>query len=261
MGKREKTPTTPCRVVLALVAVALAGSAAHGQQVQEDNQTPPSAEAAAPVDLTGTWVSVITEDWRWRMVTPARGDYASVPITEAARIVADAWDPARDEATGEACRSYGAAAIMRVPGRIQISWQDENTLRIEADAGTQTRLFHFEPVEGGGVAAAASWQGQSVAQWETEDGDQESDKTGSLKVVTTNMRPGYLRKNGVPYSADAVLTEYFDLNTAPNGDPWLVVTSELVAPEYLQKPYVTSPNFKEEANDGGWDPTECSATW
>ena len=59
--------------------------------------------------------------------------------------VADTWDPAKDEREGNACKAYGVAGIMRVPGRLHITWQDENTLKIETDAGTQTRLLHFTP--------------------------------------------------------------------------------------------------------------------
>src|SRR5688572_26807699 len=103
----------------------------------------PTARAAAPVDLTGTWVSLVTEDWRWRMRTPPKGDYASLPLTPAAIKVADSWDPARDTAAGEQCRAYGAAAIMRVPGRIRIGWENDTTLKVETEAGTQTRLFAF----------------------------------------------------------------------------------------------------------------------
>jgi hypothetical protein len=124
---------------------------------------PKSAKQGASIDLTGNWVSIVTEDYRWRMVTPLKGDAASVPINAAARKVVDAWDPAKDEAAGLQCKSYGAAAIMRVPGRLRITWQDDNTLKIEADAGTQTRLFHFDgkPPEG----AKPSWQGYSAAKW------------------------------------------------------------------------------------------------
>ena len=107
-------------------------------------QRPPaSARQIAPYDFTGYWVSVVTEDWRWRMMTPAKGDYASVPLNRAAERVADAWDPAKDEATGEECRAYGAPAIMRVPGRIHITWENDTTLRIDTEAGTQTRLLRF----------------------------------------------------------------------------------------------------------------------
>src|SRR5437879_5260898 len=125
---------------------------------------PPAARAQAPVDLTGYWVSVVTEDWRFRMVTPAKGDYASVPLNPEGRKVADTWDPAKDEAAGNQCKSYGAAALMRMPGRVHITWENDNTLRIDPDPGTQTRTFHF-----GGQAPQAGepqLQGYSAAEWE-----------------------------------------------------------------------------------------------
>src|SRR5437763_2352244 len=88
----------------------------------------------ARVDLTGYWVSVVTEDWRWRMVTPIKGDFASIRLNAEGRRVGLLWDPSKDEASGEACRAYGAASIMRVPGRVHITWQDDRTLKIETDA-------------------------------------------------------------------------------------------------------------------------------
>ena len=81
---------------------------------------------------------------------------------------------------------------------------------------------------------------------------------GSLKVVTTNMRAGYLRKNGVPYSADAVMTEYFDRFDIPNGDSLLVVSTEVVDPTYLAQPYWTSSHFKKQSDTSGWNPTPCA---
>ena len=104
---------------------------------------PRPAREAAPEDLTGNWVSVVTEDYRWRMVTPLKGDSASVPLNKDGLKLVEAWDPAKDEAASLQCKSYGAPAIMRVPGRLRISWTDESTLKIETDAGTQTRTFHF----------------------------------------------------------------------------------------------------------------------
>src|SRR6266853_6161771 len=127
---------------------------------------PGTARAISPVDLTGNWVSIVTEDWRFRMVTPPPKDYASVPLNGAARAVADKWDPAADEAAGNACKSYGAGNIMRVPGRLHISWQDDTTLKIETDAGQQTRLLHFTGTPGG----EPSWQGYSQASWEIAGG-------------------------------------------------------------------------------------------
>ena len=88
---------------------------------------PATAEASAPLDLTGYWVSLVTEDWRFRMVTPAKGDYASVPISPAGRALADQWDPDKDTAAGLQCKSYGAAGLMRVPTRLHITWADPKT--------------------------------------------------------------------------------------------------------------------------------------
>jgi len=231
-------------------------------------QPPRTAKAAAPVDLTGYWVSVVTEDWRWRMVTPIKGDFASIPLTPEGRKLGEAWDPAKDEASGNQCRAYGAAAIMRVPGRLHITWQDDNTLKVEADSGTQTRVFHFGAAAPGN--AEASWQGYSAARWEGAapgafavpafgaPGGQ-AGRPRSLEVVTTHLRPGYLRKNGAPYSANATVTEYYDLSKERNGDTWFVVTTIVEDPQNLTEPFVTSTNFKKEADGSKWSPSPCSA--
>jgi len=225
-------------------------------------QRPPaSARQIAPYDFTGYWVSVVTEDWRWRMMTPAKGDYASVPLNRAAERVADAWDPAKDEAAGEECRAYGAPAIMRVPGRIHITWQDDSTLRVDADAGTQTRDFRFGAVNAD-AAASPSWQGRSIASWEPAGGGRRGAAPvpgGSLKVVTTGLRFGYLRKNGVPYSANTILTEFFTGTHEDNGDAWLIVTTVVQDPDYLTGRFFTSSHFKKLPNASGWTPTRCSA--
>ncbi len=200
------------------------------------------------------------------MVTPARGDFAGVPLTPAARKLGQAWDPAKDEAAGEQCRGYGAPAIMRVPGRLRITWQDDTTLKVESDAGTQTRLFHFGGKPAPGLQP--SWQGYSTAAWEgITRGPGEPDflpialnpregmRGQSLEVTTTHLRPGYLRKNGVPYSARTTLKEYFDVRTERNGDTWFVVTTIVEDPEYLTTPFVTTTDFKKQPDATGWNPT------
>src|SRR5919198_2911861 len=144
---------------------------------------PASPKAAAPIDLTGTWVPLITEDWRVRMVTPKKGDYESVPISAEGRKVADAWDPAKDEAAGQQCKAYGGAAVMRVPGRIRVSWENDTTLKIETEAGTQTRRLQFIPPTQQPPAAPPSLQGVSIASWEVVGG-RGTGRAGDLKVVT-----------------------------------------------------------------------------
>lgn len=205
-----------------------------------------SAQSAAPFDPSGYWVSLITEDWRFRMVTPGRGEYQGIPLNLQAKQIADAWDPSREK--GEQCQHYGAAALMRVPTRLHITWVDANTLKVETDAGMQTRLLHFGPRPADAASAAQSWQGQSQATWEG----------GSLKVVTERMKSGFLRRNGVPYSDQAVLTEYWDLHKDKDGSQWLVVASILEDPKYLQQPYAVSPHFKREADGSRWNPVACS---
>jgi hypothetical protein len=73
------------------------------------------------------------------------------------------------------------------------------------------------------------------------------------------MRPGYLRKNGVPYGENATLEEYFETFTEPNGDTWLTVTSIVTDPQYLTQPYATTMPFKKIPDRSGWDPTPCRA--
>jgi hypothetical protein len=247
-----------------LFAIALL----HGQPGRGGAKgPPPTAKAGAPVDFTGYWVSVVTEDWRWRMVTPIKGDFAGIPLTAEGRKLGEAWDPAKDEAAGNQCKAYGAPAVMRIPGRLHITWQDDNTLRIDTDQGTQTRLLRFT----GTPAAneAPSWQGYSAAQWEKPlrgaglplaglGATREGASGRSLEVVTTHLRPGYLRKNGPPYSASAVLKEYFDLSNERNGETWFVVTTIVEDPQYLSEPFVTSTNFKKEPDRAKWSPTACS---
>jgi hypothetical protein len=274
------------RVLGSIVAAVIALGVVGRLDAQRGNNQPPAVpRVAAPIDLTGYWVSIVTMDWRWRMVTPAKGDYVGIPMTVESKKVADAWDPAKDEAAGEQCKSYGAAALMSVPGRLHITWQDDRTLKVDTDAGMQTRLLRFGavPTQGGAVPspreATRTWQGVSVAQWqaaratggfgalllrpaERSSGDKPPvPKGGSLRVVTTNMRPGYLRKNGVPYSANAELTEYWDLYKRPNGEEWLTITTQIVDPQYLREPRLITFPFKKEPNGAKWDPTPCSARW
>ena len=219
-------------------------------------QTAPTPRAATPVDLTGTWVAVISEDWRWRMVTPSKGDFPSIPLNLKGQEVAEAWDPAKDEAAGEQCRAYGAPGVMRGPTRLRISWLDDSTLKLETDYGMQTRLFRFGAAPQ--PAGPRTWQGVSRAEW-VQTGGRGGRRFGYMKSVTTNLRPGYLRKNGVPYSASAVFTEQWDVHAQPNGSRYLVITNIVEDPVYLQSPWITAIHFTQEKDGSRWDPTPCDA--
>ncbi len=217
---------------------------------------PLTAQAAPAIDLTGNWVSVVNEDWRWRMVTPPKGDYASVPLNAEGTKQADTWTVAMD---GQ-CQAYGMAGLMRQPTRVKISWQDPQTLKIETDAGVQTRLLRFDPAAV--KPTARSMQGFSAATWERAGGGRRGGggpppPGGNLKAVTTMLTAGWLRKNGVPYSQDATVTEYFDRFTAPNGDEWFSVTTVVDDAKYLNQTFVTSSHFKKEPDASKWSPSPC----
>jgi hypothetical protein len=251
-------------LVLALIAVAAPDiSAQRGR-----GAAPPSPQAAAPIDLTGYWVSVVTEDWRWRMVTPPKGDYESIGnlMTPEARTIADAWDPSEDGS----CLAYGAAGLMRMPTRLRITWDGERTLVMETDAGQQRRALLFDRPEEPGPP---SLQGLSIAEWDRfpagrggapaggaaggRGGAGAAPRGGSLTVVTTHLSGGWLRRNGVPYSAEATVTEHFDRFSAPGDNEWLVVTTIVSDPRYLTQAFITSTHFRREADGAAWDPSPC----
>ena len=271
--------------ISAMTAVMLSLSLGVIAQRSSTPAPPPSTpRAAAPIDLTGTWVSIVTEDWRWRMVTPPKGDTASVPVNAEGAKAAAAWDLAADNAAGNQCKAFGVGGLTRQPGRLRISWQDDATLKLEFDAGTQTRLLNFDRTKQ--LSGPRTWQGFSVARWDgprftgraggpPPPGQAGADRLevpggggaglrggpppreadainrgGSLTVQTTNVLAGYVRKNGVPYSESASITEYFHrLPTHPNGDNWLHVITLVDDPKYFYEPFTTSTSFRLEPDD------------
>jgi hypothetical protein len=271
-------------IILALIAAVLSGAEAAQQgRGQRGGQT---AKSIAPIDLTGYWVSVVSEDWRHRMMTPRKGDFESLPLNAEGTRVANTWDLTKDNQSELECKAFGIGGIMRQPGRLHIAWQDDNTLKMDFDAGTQTRLLNFDKSKQPG--GDKTWQGYSVAEWEgpalgqrgapagatpppprdagggglgLRGGPAPSSSIlqgGSLKVVTAHFREGYLRKNGVPYSENASITEYFQrLPQHPNGDNWLLVITIVDDPKYLRQPFYTSTQFKLEPNGSKFSPTPC----
>jgi hypothetical protein len=259
-----------CRWIV--VGFALAGAVLKAQAPQ----------VTAPIDLTGYWVSLVTEDWRYRMLNAPKGDYYSIPLNAEGKRVADTWDPAKDIAEGKQCLSYGAPNIMREPARLHITWSNDATLKLEIDAGKQTRLFSFAAPAPAGEPTP---QGISIAQWQTPQSiraytskiSAQDPNTpgfaaasmaspppppdtrrlgGTLKVVTTRIKPGYLRNNGVPFSANAVLTEYYDIHKS-SGAEYLVQTQVLEDPRYLDAPWVVSNHYRREPDGSKWDPQPC----
>src|SRR5215470_16223059 len=266
------------RVIVGMTLIAGAIAIVHAQGRGGQAAAPPqpqSAQQAALIDLTGYWVSVVDEDWRFRMMTPPKGDYAQVPLNAAARKIADQFNPdlyggARFQTSQIIdCRAYGAAALMHMP----------------------TRLLHFTPGkpngnieqalrngEIGGGHEPASMQGYSIAAWEQpyrfnqttfqrgvvgrggglgQNRTGEVQPGGSLGVVTTDLAPGWLRRNGVPYSAKTRLIEHFMTFQDPTGKDWFTDTTEVVDPEYLNTPFFISSEFQREPDGSKWAPHPC----
>lgn len=224
-------------------------------------QQAPAAPAGTPraqatSDYTGYWVAYITEDWRWRMVTPPKGDFTSIPLSDEGRRVAGQWDPASDGS----CQAFGAAGLMRQPTRLRVSWEGNDLLKVESDNGVQTRLLQFSPK---GQPAGRSLQGYSVAEWEPVGGTGARGGRGggqlamTLKVVTTSLQEGWLRRNGIAYSEATTLTEYWDRVAFPNGDVLLTVSQYVNDPKYLTGEYTTSMHFKREPDGSKWRPAPC----
>lgn len=257
----------------ALFALALAASS-PAATLAADAPPPTTARASAPIDLTGQWVSMVTEDWRWRMATPPHGDYMSVPLNPAGRAAADTWDLAADNAAGPAaqCKAFGVGGITRMPGRMRLAWADDATLKVDYDAGQQTRTLKFVNQRPGQLLPALSQrtppqgertlQGETRAQWFKQPQYRGNNvftpsEGGALQTFTLNHSGGYLRKNGVPYSADAVITERWHVFKGLQNDEWLTITTIVEDPRYLTMPFITSTSFKKEEDKSKWNPQPC----
>lgn len=192
------------------------------------------------------------------------------------------------------CRAYGAGGLMRMPTRLHITWDNPNALKIETDWGEQTRLLHFIPNQpyedaqlplmiqaqaGGMNHGPPSLQGYSVAVWEQpyEFSSQSFSRGpanppggglggavptnrqpgGSLAVVTTDLAPGWLRRNGAPYGAQARMIEHYQTFQDPTGANWFDVTTELIDEQYLAGPDFTSADFMQEPDGSKWAPHPC----
>jgi hypothetical protein len=238
------------------LTLSLCVNSATAQFGPQQVETIDNAQEAAPFEISGNWVSIVNEDWRYRMLTAEKGDTEGYFLTDLGQRIADSWDPQADEANGEACKAYGAAGIMRQPTRLQISWESDNILKIDTDAGRQTRLLKFGDAQDG--SGIGTWQGVSNASWILRrSGRGGPVVSGSLEVETHGMRSGYLRRNGIPYSDQATMQEYFDIVTGEDGAEYLIVLSVVEDPVFLAGSALTSSTFRREADDSGWYPTDC----
>jgi len=155
-----------CILTSALLAASTNTSRLAAQQAQGAPPPPAvqqTARQASPIDFTGTWASVVTEDWQWRFVTPIVGDYTGIPLNSVGDKTARAWNHEADLKAGEQCKAFGAAAINRLPTRLQVSWVDDSTMKLDWDLGTQSRLVYFDKSKR--PEGAPSYQGHAIGEW------------------------------------------------------------------------------------------------
>jgi hypothetical protein len=261
--------------VLTQAGLTQAGQPGRGQAA---GPAAAGARAAAPVDLTGYWVSIVTEDWIERMSPSSppsgiigggrggggggggggRGGGGAAPA------VAPSTDP---------CRVYAAGGSMRVPGRLNVTWADDNTLKIDMDAGTQTRLLHFNAPQPSSLQKTL--QGYSVATWDAgaraggfggggggggagrgqagAPAAAPAPRWGVLRVVTTNLSGGYLLSSRSHYSDNAVLTEQF-MKHSDFGVDYVTVTATV---QDGAQNRIVSSTFKKEPDGSRFAPSGC----
>jgi hypothetical protein len=203
---------------------------------------PANARAAAPVDLTGYWVPFISEEWRYRMVMPLKGDYRGIPLTPEGTRVANSWNPAAPEP--EPCKAYGAPAIMRIPGRLHVRLAGLRTaLRLDTDAGTQTRAVPIRtrytrvgPADSGRARRTRAGSLPAAVPHQAPDRygrhDQRASRLSAAKRCAVQRR-----RHG---------DRIFRRRRAPVWRPGTDRHDVVEDPQYLQRPYIVSSHFKKE---------------
>lgn len=255
----------PSSLIAAALALAIP-ALVLAQPPQGGRGGAPAAQAAAPVDLTGYWVSIVTEDWIERM-SPESPPSGAVGAGRGGGRGGGGRGGGRGGTpitSSDPCVAYAAGGSMRVPTRLNITWVDGNTLKIDMDAGSQTRTLHFNPTQP--PPTDRSLQGYSVATWDTgggrgrggggrggRGGAPAGPTWGSLNVVTTNMTAGYLLTSRAYYSENAVLTEHFTRH-ADFGEEYFTVTA-IVTDGGQQG--ITSSTFKKEPDGSKFNPRGC----
>jgi len=194
-----------------------------------------SMPAFAQMDLAGEWAPQFHEDQPERLGGPDVGDYAGLPINDAARMMADAWNADILSVPEHQCKPHPSDYSPRGPAQLQI-WKEVDPVSREVIAWrthiqwqAPERWIYMDGRPHPDEFAAHTWQGFSTGEWIGQ----------ILKVTTTHLKKGWIRRNGVPRSDQAELTEYF----WRHGDylTWTVIIND---PMYLTEPMLRSSDFR-----------------
>ncbi len=196
--------------------------------------------SAQSLDLAGIWQPRFHEDQPERLAGPELGDYLGLPITEGARRFADSWDPSRLTVPEHQCQVHISPYIYRGPLNLRI-WEEKDprtqqVLAIKQYISTyeQTRTIWMDGRRHPSANAAHTWMGFSTGRWV---GD-------ALEVDTSHIKQGWVRRNGVPQSDRARLTERFIRHGTV-----LTHISIVIDPVYLTEPLVKTQNFVQSPRE------------
>jgi hypothetical protein len=194
-----------------------------------------STRAFAQVDLSGEWKPIFYEDQPERGPGPELGDYLGLPISDADRLRAQAWEGSLLELQEWQCRPHQADYIWRGPSNATI-FQKEDPLSREVTwhvywlrNPAEDLIIHMDNPAQPSVDSLSKWFGFAVGKWE---GD-------VLTVHITHLKEGYMRRNGIARSSKAEIT----LHMIRHGDI-LTVVSIVNDPIYLTQPFIRSTDLQ-----------------
>jgi hypothetical protein len=193
-------------------------------------------QASAQIDLVGVWAPIFHEDQVERIPGPDVGDYAGMPISEAARWRAETWDASLLTLPEHQCKPHPSTYGFRGVGNLRITpTYDEATqslvkLFTHIYWQEQEREIWMDGRPHPPEFAPHTWQGFSTGRWEN----------GNVLVVrTTHLKAGWVRRNGLALSDRATMTERF----MRHGN-YLTHVYIIEDPYYLTEPLIKTSGFQ-----------------
>jgi len=190
--------------------------------------------AWAQKDLSGMWSQRFHEELPERGAGPEIGDYAGLPVNDAARLRADSWDAAKWTIPERQCEPHPADYAPRGPANLRIGntvdpiSQDVVSWDVTVMWSLTHRAIYMDGRPHPSQYAQHSWQGFSTGEW---DGDM-------LKVTTTHLKEAWVRRNGLPRSDRATIVEYWIRN-----EDYLTLVTIVIDPVYLTEPFVRTSDW------------------
>jgi hypothetical protein len=195
----------------------------------------PGAAALAQVDFTGNWAPLYHEDLPERLPGPEIGDYAGIPVNDAARLRGDSYVADRISAvTQYQCRPHAGDYMMRGLANMRVDdirdplTQEIIAIHVRMNFQEMERTIWLDGRERPGPLEPRTFSGFSTGEWDSN----------MLNVYTTHLKKNYLRRNGLSRSELATFTDHW----VRHGD-YLTVTTTIEDPAFLTEPLVRSQTW------------------